>query len=319
MIKLQDLMSALEASWGRDTAFDKNDWSSENPARGHCVVSSLIVQDYLGGELIGYSVKGEGIDETHFVNRLTDGTIVDTTKSQYIHAVSMTPKAVNFDGFSSIREKRLSDDDTRRRYELLKGRVDSYLRGQQPAPKLADHLLTPGEIAIIPTDTVYGVVARVADQAAVARLYHLKRREAKPGTLVAASIDQLIDLGIEEKHLKVGRRLWPGAVSIITPCGDSLHYVHQGVNSLAIRIPDDLKLLALLKKTGPLLTSSANQPGEPPATTIDEAKAYFGDDVEWYEDGGYVNREPSTVIRVFNDTFEIVRQGAVSIDALEHK
>lgn len=319
MIKLQNLISALEASWARDTAFDENDWSSENPARGQCVVSSLIVQDYFGGELLGYSVKGEGIDETHFVNQLADGTIIDTTRAQYINPVNMTPKAVNLDGFSSIREKRLSDEDTRKRYEVLKDRVDSYLLGQKPAPELANHLLTSSEIAVIPTDTVYGVVARAADPAAVARLYHLKRREAKPGTLVAASIDQLVDLGIERRHLAVAEKLWPGAVSVITPCEQNLFYIHQGQNSLAIRIPDDPNLLDLLLQTGPLLTSSANQPGEPPATTIDEAKAYFGNDVEWYEDGGYVNRDPSTVIRVHNDSIEVVRQGAISLDALKHK
>ena len=57
---------------------------------------------------------------------------------------------------------------------------------------LAEHLQKKGEIAITPTDTVYGVVARAADPQAVARLYSLKHRERKPGTIVAASIDQIV-------------------------------------------------------------------------------------------------------------------------------
>lgn len=180
--------------------------------------------------------------------------------------------------------------------------------------KLAEHLYKPGKIAIIPTDTVYGVVARAADSQAVTRLYKLKNREGKPGTLVAASIEQLVELGIERRHLTAVEALWPGAISVITPCDQNLFYLHQGADSLAIRIPDDLKLLELLHVTGPLLTSSANQPGEPPATTVAEAKAYFEDQVDWYEDGGMVNREPSTVVRVANNAIEVVRQGAVRFD-----
>lgn len=128
MTTLYNLTKALTASWGADTAFNKNDWTSSNPARGQCVVSSLVVQDYIGGELVGYSVEGPTIQETHFVNLLPDGSIVDTTKSQYTSAVTMKLKDVTLDGFASIREKRLSDNDTRRRYELLKSRVQSHLK-----------------------------------------------------------------------------------------------------------------------------------------------------------------------------------------------
>lgn len=178
---------------------------------------------------------------------------------------------------------------------------------------LANYLLQPGAIAVAPTDTVYGVVARAADPQAVANLYALKHREGKPGTLVAASIDQLVALGIKRRYLVAVQQFWPGAVSVITPCDAALQYIHQGVGSLAVRIPDDPWLQGLLRQTGPLLTSSANQPGEPPATTIAEAKHYFGDDVVWYEDGGVINRAPSTVIRVIDDAIEVVRRGAVDI------
>ena len=177
---------------------------------------------------------------------------------------------------------------------------------------LAVHLQTNAEIAIIPTDTVYGVAARVGDPEAVARLYKLKHRDKKPGTLIAASIEQLVALGIKKEQLDVVKKFWPGAVSVIMPVGENLFYIHQGVGSLAVRIPNDKWLLELLKNTGPLLTSSANQPGEPPATTIDQARAYFGNQVSWYEDGGIVNRKPSTVIKVMGSTIEVIRPGAVT-------
>lgn len=178
---------------------------------------------------------------------------------------------------------------------------------------LVEHLHKEGEIAVMPTDTVYGVVARVADQQAVRRLYRLKHREGKPGTIIAANIEQLTEIGIKFEHLTSVERFWPGTVSVIVPCDENLSYVHQGVGSLAVRVPDDVRLNELLLQAGPLLTSSANQPGEPPSTTAIEAKVHFGNQVTWYEDGGVVNREPSTVIRVADNEVEVVRQGAVKV------
>src|SRR3954466_5723351 len=119
----------------------------------------------------------------------------------------------------------------------------------------AQNLSRPGAVGVIPTDTVYGVVARAADSAAVARLYDLKKRGAKPGTLVAANIKQLEELGLKHRYLKAVEQFWPGAVSVIIPAADpKLSYLHQGKMSLAVRLPDDQTLQILLEQTGPLLT-----------------------------------------------------------------
>lgn len=178
----------------------------------------------------------------------------------------------------------------------------------------ASRLLISRTIGVIPTDTVYGVVARAHDREAVTRLYELKRREHKPGTLIAASVDQLVELGFKRRYLQAVEKFWPGPVSVVIPCME-LAYLHQGVGSLAVRIPNKSELLQLLQKTGPLLTSSANQPGEPPANTVAEAQAYFGNGVDFYEDGGDLSgAQPSTVIRVVDDAIEVLRQGAVHID-----
>lgn len=180
---------------------------------------------------------------------------------------------------------------------------------------ISEKLHVAGAVGVIATDTVYGVVARAADAEAVARLYAVKSREKKPGTLIAASIDQFAELGIPRRYLKAVEQFWPGAVSVVIPCGDDLFYLHQGLHSLAVRIPDDQRLLALLRETGALLTSSANQPGEPPANTVEEAKAYFGDAVDFYEDGGDLSSHaPSTVIRIVDDAIEVLREGAVKIN-----
>lgn len=175
--------------------------------------------------------------------------------------------------------------------------------------------LQQGAVGVLPTDTVYGVVCSAKSVAAVRRLYALKSREGKPGTIVAADIEQLVGLGFKHRYLKAVERFWPGAVSIIIPCGEELAYLHQGLRSVAVRIPADPELHALLLQTGPLLTSSANHPGKPPANTIAEAEQYFGNQVDFYVDGGDLSGRPSsTIIRIVDDAIEIVRQGAAKIN-----
>lgn len=97
--------------------------------RGQCVASSLVIQDYYGGELFRYEVQGEGIEETHYCNILDDGTLLDTTAQQYRQPVTLRALPVNLAGFTTIREKRLAELETRNRYELLKGRVALLLAG----------------------------------------------------------------------------------------------------------------------------------------------------------------------------------------------
>ena len=127
MTQLRDIVKAFEASWRADTAYNESDWTEENKARGQCVVSSLVVQDYLGGDLLRYSIEAENLSETHYINQLDDGTLIGTTGKQYVVPVSSRLKRMDLRGFSSAREKMLFDEDTRIRYELLKARVGSFL------------------------------------------------------------------------------------------------------------------------------------------------------------------------------------------------
>jgi len=180
-------------------------------------------------------------------------------------------------------------------------------------PKLVA-LLQQGAVGVVPTDTVYGLVCRAADEQAVNRLFSsIKPREQKPGTLIAANIDQLVALGIKARYLKAVEQFWPGPISVETP--HQIAYLNRSTGRQAIRIPADEPLLALLEQVGPLQTTSANAPDQPVATTAAEAQTYFGDTVDFYVDGGDLsNRPPSTIIRIIDDAIEVIREGAVKID-----
>lgn len=177
-------------------------------------------------------------------------------------------------------------------------------------------LLTSGAIGVLPSDTLYGVMAVAANQTAVARLYNCKPGVQQLGTVIAASIDQLVQLGLKPRYLKAVEHLWPNPLSVVIPVGTAeLAYLHRGANGLAVRIPKDAAVVDLLGQTGPLLTTSAHRPDTPPATTLDQAIDYFGNAVDFYVQGGDLrDRQPSTIIRIVDDAIEVLRPGAIKFD-----
>ena len=123
---IEQLTGALHQAWGPDTCFDAAEWNPGNPARGQCVASSLVVQEYLGGELLRYEVNLGTNKEMHYCNILPDGTLLDTTGTQYKEPITLTVLPVDLKGHASVRKKRLADPATRQRYERLGARVAAY-------------------------------------------------------------------------------------------------------------------------------------------------------------------------------------------------
>jgi L-threonylcarbamoyladenylate synthase len=111
------------------------------------------------------------------------------------------------------------------------------------------------------------------------------------------------------------QHLWPNSVSVETPLGPELSYLHQNTGRQGFRVVADEKVRKILEQTGPLVTSSANHPGAPGSVTIQEAIDYFNNRVDFYVDGGDLSgRPPSTIVKLEDDgTLTIIRQGAVKI------
>ncbi len=178
-------------------------------------------------------------------------------------------------------------------------------------------LLEKGGIGILPTDTLYGLVARAMDARAVERVYTVRGRDiGKPCIVLLSDSTELSKFGVrttdwEEKFF---RQHWPGAVSVVLPCGEpSYEYLHRGTQTIAFRVPEPLWLRALLRRTGPLVAPSANPQGAPPADTIAQAKRYFGGRVDFYHNGGTLASEPSTIVALFENHITILREGKQKI------
>jgi L-threonylcarbamoyladenylate synthase len=178
-------------------------------------------------------------------------------------------------------------------------------------------MLNNGMIGIIPTDTIYGLVGAASNSDAIHRMYHIKERTRQPGTTIAANPAQLIKLGFPATTITEVAHYWPAALSVEMSAANIPEYLSTGQPVMAARVPDLDELHSLLEKTGPLMTTSANHPGEPAATNIQAAIDYFGDEVDFYVDTGDLgNRPPSTIIGLNDDgSITIYRQGAVKISS----
>lgn len=84
---LTDIENVIRASWSEQTCdpVDLPEWSRENPSRGQCAVTALVVQDLLGGELLVAEVRnGDGSRQgVHYWNRLDGGIEIDLTRVQF--------------------------------------------------------------------------------------------------------------------------------------------------------------------------------------------------------------------------------------------
>lgn len=84
MFTLAQLEQAIRDSWSLDTAESDDNWTPENPSRGQCDITSLVVHDLLGGDLLGADVYlGGDRVEAHMLNRLSSGIEIDLTRDQF--------------------------------------------------------------------------------------------------------------------------------------------------------------------------------------------------------------------------------------------
>lgn len=178
--------------------------------------------------------------------------------------------------------------------------------------------LQKGGVVVAPTDTLYGLLARATDQAAVERVYRIRgRAPEKPCIVLIAHATQIADTSLWSNDLhNLAERYWPGPLSLVAPTATTPEYLHRGTHTLAYRVPHNKELQALLEQTGPLIAPSANPEGLSPATTVAEAQAYFGDTVDGYVDGGtHRGDAPSTVATIKNGKLHIFRQGVLRVIA----
>lgn len=185
--------------------------------------------------------------------------------------------------------------------------------------QVAASLLADGEVVAVPTDTVYGLAAKL-EAAAVDRLFAAKDRPRElPIAVLCARDADLAALGVrlDEPASRLAARFWPGPLTLVVDADASVCRLVGATDGLGVRVPGDERCRALLAMTGPLAVTSANRSGERPATTASEVVASGVRGVAAVLDGGICSEPPSTVADVRDGTLRVLRHGGVSAGALE--
>ena len=163
-----------------------------------------------------------------------------------------------------------------------------------------------GGIVAFPTETVYGLAASAADAEAQYRIYEIKNRpRAMPLILMVAEPDELHGwVEVDERARGFMLRFWPGPLTLVLKRPGA-------APTLGVRIPDHSLALRLLGAAGPLMTTSANVSGQPPALNAEEASKLPG--LAGVLDGGPVpGGQASTVLDLTGEAPRILREGPLT-------
>lgn len=187
----------------------------------------------------------------------------------------------------------------------------------------AAELLKQGELVAIPTETVYGLAARISDDAAVLRIFEAKDRPAFDPLIVhIAEWSWLEELtpSLPEKALALAKKVWPGPLTLVVKRSARVSdLITSGQDTVAVRMPRNTLTLETLKRLGePVAAPSANPFGYVSPTTAAHVEAQLGDKVAYILDGGpsEVGLE-STIVSFLEDRPAVLRLGGMSLEELE--
>lgn len=186
----------------------------------------------------------------------------------------------------------------------------------------AAELLKNGGVVAIPTETVYGLAASAFDEAAIKKVFTAKGRpQDNPLIVHIANMEQLKESAtdIPEKAYLCAEKFWPGPFTmVLKKTGKTAECVSAGMDTVAVRMPENKVALEIIKKSGlPLAAPSANTSGRPSPTSAAHVKADLDGKIDAivFSDDCAVGVE-STVITFATNPPRLLRPGAVTIEQL---
>ena len=170
-------------------------------------------------------------------------------------------------------------------------------------------------IAILPSDTVYGIFADATSLKAIKKVDEAKRSN-KPHLMVVSSIEMLKEYvsEIDELQEKLINKYWPNTLTILFKKNDKISdELTKGSPYVGVRMPNNDFLIKLLNEYGkPLLSSSANITDESVITSIDMLDDRLRDKVDYVYDAGKLSDIASTLIKVENNKIIFLRDGILA-------
>jgi L-threonylcarbamoyladenylate synthase len=180
-----------------------------------------------------------------------------------------------------------------------------------------ERALRAGGLAILPTDTVYGIGCAAYNRAACTRLYACKARTPdQPTAVVLGSVGNLLENVLPELMGRAGvlcRRVLPGPVTLVVPNPGRrfAHLCGATPGRIGVRVPVLAPDVAgLADAVGGLALTSANLRGEEAPARLADVPAALRDLCAWELDGGDLAGTPSSVIDITGPEPVLLRAGA---------
>jgi len=189
-------------------------------------------------------------------------------------------------------------------------------------PADAREQLAAGALALLPTDTVYGIACAAADADACWRLYELKQRPQTQATaIMLGSVPGLLAAVPElpQRQAELCRELLPGTLTLLVsnPAGRFAHVCGDDPTRIGVRVPGLLDEVAVLADAaGGLLITSANQRGDPDPAELAEVPASFRERAAFAVDGGRLPGAPSAVLDISGEEPHLLRAGPGGEEAM---
>lgn len=174
--------------------------------------------------------------------------------------------------------------------------------------------LKKGNLVIMPTDTVYGIIADATKEETIKKVFNAKERSFNKPLLVLVSDKNMLEKLVSEispKAEEIISKYWPGPLTILFPKKDEVSDILTASSPyIAIRMPNDKRLLNIIRKVNkPLISTSANITSKETITEVSQIEEKMKEKISYILDGGVVKNEVSTIIKIENDKIEIVRAG----------
>lgn len=183
-------------------------------------------------------------------------------------------------------------------------------------------VLSKGEIAILPTDTVYGLTGDATSLKAIKLANDIKKREKpQPLLILVSSIDMLkkYTKNISDLELEVINKYWPNKLTVLFEKNDLLSdELTASSPYVGVRMPDNKLLLDIMNKYNkPLLSTSANIHSKDVITKISLLEDEMRDSVSYIYDAGELSTTASTLIKIENGKIKILREGELASQILK--
>lgn len=188
------------------------------------------------------------------------------------------------------------------------------------AVETAIDLLRRGGLVAFPTDTVYGLAADYRNPEAIAGLFAAKGRDMGKAIAILVGEAEQLDLitpGFSVSAKSLAAHFWPGALTLVVTRRPELPEQLSSLPTIGVRMPDHPVALRLLRAAGPLAVTSANRSGDENPLTAEDVLEQLGGRIDLVLDGGKCpGGVPSTVVDCTIPDVKILRQGAISVEAI---